>query len=92
MRAREPDISGYIVRDGVNVYYETFGDGEPTVLLMPTYPIVYSLMWKAQVAYLARHYRVVTFDPRGNGKTDRPTAPAAYQDSQYVADALQVMD
>ncbi|MGH2828838.1 MAG: alpha/beta fold hydrolase, partial [Actinomycetota bacterium] len=92
MRAREPDNSGYIVRDGVNVYYEVFGDGEPTVLLMPTHPIVHSLMWKGQVAYLARHFRVITFDPRGNGKSDRPLDPAAHDDSQHVSDALQVMD
>jgi pimeloyl-ACP methyl ester carboxylesterase/predicted glycosyltransferase len=92
MRAREPDNSGYIARDRVRVYYEVFGDGDPTLLLMPTHPIVHSRMWKAQVPYLARHFRVVTFDPRGNGKSDRPTEPAAYDHSQYVADALQVMD
>jgi pimeloyl-ACP methyl ester carboxylesterase len=92
MRAREPDNSGYIERDGINVYYETFGDGDPTVLLMPTHPIVHSRMWKGQVAYLARHFRVVTFDPRGNGKSDRPTDPSAYDDSQYLSDALAVMD
>lgn len=71
---------------------EVFGDGEPTVLLMPTHPIVHSLMWKGQVAYLARHFRVVTFDPRGNGKSDRPTEPSAYDDSHYVSDAVQVLD
>ena len=92
MRAREPDISGYITRDGVNVYYEIFGSGDTTLLLMPTHPIVHSLMWKGQVAYLARHFRVLTFDPRGNGKSDRPTAPSAYDDSQYVSDALEVMN
>ena len=92
MRAREPDNSGYIERDGINVFYETFGDGDPTVLLMPTHPIVHSRMWKGQVAYLARHFRVITFDPRGNGKSDRPTDPSAYDDSQYVSDALAVMD
>ena len=92
MRAREPDNSGYITRDGVNVYYEVFGDGDTTLLLMPTHPIVHSLMWKGQVPYLARHFRVVTFNPRGNGKSDRPAEPAAYDDSQYVADAVQVLD
>jgi pimeloyl-ACP methyl ester carboxylesterase/predicted glycosyltransferase len=92
MRAREPDVSAYITRDGINVYYEVFGEGDPTVLLMPTYPIVHSRMWKAQIPYLARHFRVLTFDPRGNGKSDRPTDPDAYSDYQYVDDALQVMD
>ena len=33
MRAREPDIDGYVERDGVKVSYEVFGDGGPTVLL-----------------------------------------------------------
>ena len=35
---------------------------------MPTWSIVPSRFWKAQVAYLARHFRVVTFDGRGSGR------------------------
>jgi pimeloyl-ACP methyl ester carboxylesterase/predicted glycosyltransferase len=93
MRARYPDSDGFVERDGVKVFYEVFGAGhEPTIVLMPTWPIVHSRMWKAQVPYLARHHRVVTFDPRGNGRTDRPRAPEAYTDEQYVADTIQVMD
>ena len=41
--------------------------GDTTLVLMPTWSIVPSRMWKAQVAYLARHFRVVTFDGRGSG-------------------------
>jgi pimeloyl-ACP methyl ester carboxylesterase/predicted glycosyltransferase len=59
---------------------------------MPTYPIVHSRMWKAQIPFLARSFRVVTFDPRGNGRSDRPRAIDAYNDDQYVADTLAVMD
>jgi pimeloyl-ACP methyl ester carboxylesterase len=40
---------------------------------MPTWEIVHSRSWKFQIPYLARHCRVVTFDPRGNAA---PTAPA----------------
>ena len=42
--------------------------------------------------YLARHFRVVTVDPRGNGRSDRPLDAAAYDDSTYVADTIAVLD
>ncbi|MGN6576990.1 MAG: alpha/beta fold hydrolase, partial [Nocardioides sp.] len=92
MRAREPDESGYVVNEGVRVYYELFGSGEPTLLLMPTWQIVHSRMWKLQVPYLARHYRVITFDPRGNGRTDRPTDTSGYDGDRIAADAAAVLD
>lgn len=91
-RAREPDQSGFVVRDGVRSYYEVFGDGAPTILLLPTMPIVDSRHWKAQVPYLSRHYRVVTFDPRGNGRSDRPATAAQYGSDEFVGDALAVLD
>ncbi|MFL5799149.1 MAG: alpha/beta fold hydrolase [Actinomycetota bacterium] len=92
MRARYPDADGYVERDGVKVFYEVFGEGEPTVLLLPTWSIIHTRFWKMQVPYLARHYRVVTFDGRGNGRSDRPVGPDAYDESEFVADALAVMD
>ena len=92
MRAREPDVEGFIERDGVKVGYEVFGNGSPTLLLLPAWSIVSSRMWKAQVAYLARHHRVITFDPRGNGRSDRPTDPQLFADGQFVEDAVQVLD
>jgi pimeloyl-ACP methyl ester carboxylesterase/predicted glycosyltransferase len=92
MRAREPDEQGYVDRDGVRVAYESFGDGEITVLFPPVDVIVHSRVWKAQVPFLARHFRVVTIDPRGNGRSDRPSDPAAYGDLEYVGDTIAVMD
>ena len=65
MRACQPIQDGYAERDGVKIYYEVFGDGEPTVLLLPTWSIIHSRQWKMQIPYLARHCRVVTFDGRG---------------------------
>jgi pimeloyl-ACP methyl ester carboxylesterase/predicted glycosyltransferase len=92
MRARYPDRTGFVERDGVKVAFEVFGDGPRTVLLMPSWSIVHSRMWKAQVPYLARHARVVTFDARGNGLSDRPRESAAYESAEFVADALAVLD
>src|SRR6266849_11181636 len=92
MRARYPDQEGFVERDGVNIFYEVFGAGEPTVLLLPTWSVIHSRLWKAQVPYLARHCRVITFDGRGNGKSSRPTTPEAYADREFAADTLAVMD
>jgi pimeloyl-ACP methyl ester carboxylesterase len=76
----------------VRVSYEVYGEGEPTVLLLPTWSIIHSRHWKMQIPYLARHCRVVTFDGRGNGKSDRPEEVAAYSEAEYAADSLAVMD
>jgi pimeloyl-ACP methyl ester carboxylesterase/predicted glycosyltransferase len=91
-RARYPDESGYVERDGVNLYYEVYGAGEPTCFLLPTWSIVHSRHWKMQIPYLARHCRVVTFDGRGNGRSDRPQDVAYYDEREFAADALAVLD
>lgn len=91
-RARYPDATGFVERDGVNVFYEVYGSGEPTVLLLPTWSIIHSRLWKLQIPDLARRSRVVAFDPRGNGRSDRPTSCDAYAETEFAADALAVMD
>ena len=92
MRACQPSRDGYVERDGVKLHYEVFGSGEPTVLLLPTWSVMHSRHWKMQIPYLARHCRVVTFDGRGNGRSDRPTEPEAYAEPEFAADAIAVMD
>jgi pimeloyl-ACP methyl ester carboxylesterase/predicted glycosyltransferase len=89
-RARYPDSSGYVKRDGVRLYYEVYGSGEPTVFLLPTWSIIHSRHWKMQIPYLARHCKVLTFDGRGNGRSDRPAA--GYDEREFAADALAVMN
>ena len=91
-RARYPDDEGYVEREGVRVFYEVYGDGEPTVFLLPTWSIVHSRYWKMQIPYFARHFRVLTFDGRGNGKADRPSGIAAYTEWEFAEDSLAVMD
>ncbi len=92
MRARYPDADGYVDRDGVKIYYEVYENAAPTVLLMPTWSLLHSRHWKMQIPYLSRLYRVVTFDGRGNGKSDRPTEPGDHDLDQYLADTIAVMD
>jgi pimeloyl-ACP methyl ester carboxylesterase len=92
-RARLPDRSGLATApDGVRLAFDVYGTGDPAIVFLPSTPIVHSRQWKAQVPYLARHHRVVTFDGRGNGASERPTDPAAYADDRMVDDIETVMD
>jgi pimeloyl-ACP methyl ester carboxylesterase/predicted glycosyltransferase len=91
-RARYPDEEGFVERDGVSVFWERYGEGEPTILFLPTWSIVHSRTWKMQIPYLSRHCRVLTVDPRGNGKSDRPRQSDAYREEEFAADALAVLD
>jgi pimeloyl-ACP methyl ester carboxylesterase len=91
-RARYPDAEGFVERDGVSVFWERYGEGEPTILFLPTWSIIHSRCWKMQIPYLARHCRVLTFDGRGNGRSDRPEEPEAYAETEFAADALGVLD
>jgi pimeloyl-ACP methyl ester carboxylesterase len=91
-RARYPDETGYATRDGVRTFWERYGDGGPTVLVLPPWSVIHSRCWKAQIPYLCRHFRVVAFDGRGNGRSDRPADRHAYAEDEYAADALAVLD
>ena len=90
--ARPADETGSVERDGVRIAWARFGGAERTILLLPTWSIVHSRMWKFQIPYLARRYRVLAFDGRGNGGSDRPATAEAYADAEFAADALAVMD
>lgn len=92
MRARLPDQVGSIDHEGVEIAFEVYGNGRSTVVLVPTWSLFHSRVWKMQIAYLARHFRVVTYDPRGNGRSDRPVGTENHGWRQYVGDLLAVMD
>lgn len=72
--------------------WECYGSGDQTILLLPTWTLAHSRVCEAQVAYFARHFRVVCFGPRGNGRSDRPQDPAAYAEAELAQDARDVMD
>jgi pimeloyl-ACP methyl ester carboxylesterase len=91
-RARYPDRQGLVDRRGVRIHWEQYGSGDPAVLFVPPWSIVHSRCWKLQIPDFARRHRVLTFDPRGNGRSDRPSDPAEYSEDEFAADALAVMD
>jgi len=91
-RARYPDREGFAERGGQRLFYEIYGDGEETVFLLPTWSLVHSRHWKMQIAYLARHFRVLVMDGLGNGRSDRCRDPSRYAPAEFARDCLAVMD
>jgi pimeloyl-ACP methyl ester carboxylesterase len=92
VRARHPDSEGFVESGGLSIGYEVFGEGDVTLLLLPTWTIIHSRFWKLQVPYLARHFRVVTYDGPGNGRADRTVEPQMYSLTAQTSHAIDVMD
>jgi len=94
-RAIYPHTEGFASHDGVQIFYEVYGrngDEDETLIFVPGWMIVHSRMWKAQIAYFARSYRVIVYDPRGNGKSDHPHEASAYAEEANARDIGAVLD
>ncbi len=63
----------YAKANGINLYYEIHGEGEPLVLV----PGLGSDLtrWYRNLPGLAKEFRVITFDNRGAGRSDKPDEP-----------------
>src|SRR6056297_2084126 len=92
MRAALPHTTGTVDRDGVNLHYEIYGKGDRAILFVPTWSLIHSRSWKAQVPYFSEYFRVIIYDPRGNGQSGRPNDPDSYAVDHFIADAVAVMD
>jgi pimeloyl-ACP methyl ester carboxylesterase len=91
-RACYPHTRGWVRRNGGRIWYEVYGAGEPTVMFVPPWQIVHSRIWKAQIPWFSRRHRVIAWDARGNGRSDRPADPAVHTAEARAADLLAVLD
>ena len=90
MKARQPDRTGYAVNRGIRLYYEVHGTGPLPILLVPPWAVTTVGIWKMQLPFLSRHFMAVAYDPRGNGRSDRPAA--GYGIEEVAGDAVAVLD
>ncbi len=72
----------------INIYYEIHGDGEP-LLMIQGYGR-YSGHWTTLIPPFSKEYRVIIFDNRGTGRTDKPETP--YTIKMMAADARGLLD
>ncbi len=78
----------YVNRRGVNIYYETYGQGEPLVFLHPFSTNGY--IWYFQTFSFARTNQCVVIDERGHGRSDKPQH--GYAITEMAADVEAVLD
>ena len=74
--------------NGINVNYEVEGQGEPLVMIAGFG--MDQTGWKAQLPAFKKQYRVLTFDNRGVGKSDKPKG--SYSAKMMAEDTKQLMD
>src|SRR6266516_5862385 len=63
----------YVRVNDIQMYYEMHGDGEPLVVILGLGTDVSE--WDGIIRWLANKYRVLAFDNRGAGRTDKPDIP-----------------
>ena len=81
----------YAVNNGVRIWYEIHGQGDPTMVMVHGFQIAHSEGFKrTYVPYFSRHMRVLTLDLRGNGKSDRPEG--GYDLDTYLEDVHAVVE
>jgi pimeloyl-ACP methyl ester carboxylesterase len=78
----------YAHTNGINLYYELHGNGQPLVLIPG---LGYDgWMWHRMIPGLAEHFQVISIDNRGSGQSDKPAGP--YTASLLAADVVGLLD
>lgn len=77
-----------IQANGIEIQYEVQGEGTPLILISGLgYP---AWQWNRMLPYLTSHLKVITFDNRGVGGTDKPAGP--YTAGLLAADTAALME
>ena len=80
-----------IEANGVKLYYELHGSGEPVVLVHGSWGDATN--WQLAVPALAASFRVLVYDRRGHSRSERPDAPGSVdEDGDDLAALLEALD
>jgi 3-oxoadipate enol-lactonase len=78
----------YVENQGVKIYWEEHGEGEPLVLIMGLASSID--MWHRTMPVMAQHYRTILVENRGVGRSDVPSPP--FTIAAMASDVAAVMD
>lgn len=56
--------------DDIEIYYETHGEGDPIIFAHGWLTDIN--VWKSQIDYFSKNHKVIVYDQRGHGKSDKP--------------------
>ena len=79
----------HITRNGVKVFYESFGQGANTLVFLHPWTTNHYI-WAFQVNEFAKDYRVLVVDHRGHGQSDKPAS--GYGIGEMAADVVAILD
>jgi pimeloyl-ACP methyl ester carboxylesterase len=89
---RKIRVKKIVENEGVKLSYYVYGKEEPAILFFSWTSS--SQLWIPQITYFSQKYKVVTFDMRGTGESDKPsgkyTADVHVEDLKSIIDDLQV--
>ncbi|MDQ7053854.1 MAG: alpha/beta hydrolase [candidate division KSB1 bacterium] len=80
--------TGFVEANGVRLYYEQIGQGPHLVLIEGLG--VATWLWEKQVPELSRHFRLLIYDNRGVGRSDKPGGP--YSIAMLADDLKALLD
>ena len=72
-----------ISSDGVDIHYEVYGKGEPTLVFIHGWSCDRSY-WRAQVEYFAKQYQVITIDLAGHGESETTVRNGIYRNTPLM--------
>jgi 3-oxoadipate enol-lactonase len=76
-----------IQSNGIHLYYEISGEGQPLLFIHGLGSSTRD--WEFQVQEFAKSYKVITFDLRGHGQSDKPAGP--YSMAMFAADTVGLL-
>jgi pimeloyl-ACP methyl ester carboxylesterase len=78
MTAHAEDTSGYAPINGLEMYYEVHGEGDPLVLLHGAYMSIPS-NWDGLMPTLAQDHKVIAVELQNHGRTSDRDTPITYE-------------
>ena len=78
----------YLNINGINLYYETYGKGEPLLLIHGNGGSIINMGY--QIEYFSNKYKVIIPDCRGRGKSELNTDSLTYE--QITSDLIMLLD